>query len=187
MDWDTLIAALVGALIGISSSLITLFVNHYFQRKHDDRKRKWELEDRAINRHLEFRDINLKHAQELLDSYFHEIQELCATEILLIHTENIEALRPSPDNESEKIKLTLKQISSLTAFDNIELGNLAVELASLYNEELENRLYIMSMIESSDDFDKQVLVAKVREFGERAISIMSKIQVELDKLTETAL
>ena len=60
---------LVGALIGIVSSLLSVTVGNIFQDRREIRKRKWDLEDRERNRYVAARDDRLLEAQAYLGFY----------------------------------------------------------------------------------------------------------------------
>ena len=63
---------LVGALIGIVSSLLTLIVGNIFQDRREVRKRKWELDDRTLTRRQELWMSRIKDTRDLVEDY-HEI------------------------------------------------------------------------------------------------------------------
>jgi hypothetical protein len=102
---------LVGALIGILSSLLTLIVGNHFQRKNDERKRKWDLEDRDINRKINAKDEKLQEAQTYLEAYRESLRQLLFLETRLIMSGG--SYSPSVHNE---VSEAFDKIRSLTNF-----------------------------------------------------------------------
>jgi hypothetical protein len=67
---------IIGIVLGVVLTLLTLSVGSYVQNGKDERQRKWELEDRESDRRSLIQDMRMKEAREMVDIYDVYLSEL---------------------------------------------------------------------------------------------------------------
>jgi len=125
---------LIGGFIGLSSSLITLLVSNYFQRRNDERKRSWELEDRKNNIKLEVRRILIEEGKANL-KIFSEANKILIDIQYTIKGADFQQIDSEIERAAEIIKSSSNQLVSLKALDDKELSELVDYLITLYRQD----------------------------------------------------
>lgn len=125
---------LIGGFIGLSSSLITLLLSNYFQRRNDERKRSWELEDRKNNIKLEVRRILIKEGKANLKT-FSEANKILIDIQYTIKGADFQQIDSEIERAAEIIKSSSNQLVSLKALDDKELSELVDYLITLYRQD----------------------------------------------------
>lgn len=173
---------LIGALIGIVSSLLTLIIGNYFQDRREIRKRIWELEDRETNRYLEAKDKRIQEAQAYLDTYEK------AAKLLMTVEHNMITNRPAEKNwadldEVEKLtKFTAKRLVSMDLLNDEELKVLDKQLIAIFNSEIEFAADLQERFSKGDTIDVKVLL---RNFYSEIALVISEMQKRIEILTQT--
>jgi len=175
---------IIGALIGIVSSLLSQIASNYFQRKNDERKRKWELEDREFNRRTKFNDSRIAEAQEYINTYLEVSRILFTFETAMTISEDIEPYRAGFDKIIELTNFTANRMGSVYLGDS-ELADLNTELVSLCDTEIDNTFALIASIRKKETLDKEAIITRVKDFSARTGVLFGKMQNRLDKLAQT--
>lgn len=165
----------VGWSLGLFSSLIGAIVNNYFQRKQNERKRRWELEDKQT----EIKNKRIEDAQVLLNSFMYELKSLIVAKHMLIQTQDVKIFQTIIKELPDKMDFSLSQFASSMGLGDFEISKLVIDLQKIFNEELASIVDIMAKIEKGDAIDKVVLFGKLIAFEEQSLSIVSNIQSKL--------
>jgi hypothetical protein len=181
---------LVGALIGILSSLLTLIVGNHFQRKNDERKRKWDLEDRDINRKINAKDEKLQEAQTYLEAYRESLRQLLFLETRLIMSGG--SYSPSVHNEVseafDKIRsltnFPFKRLFSIDFLNDPELKEIDKKLRRVFNEEMNYAFELRMKCILKDDINKAVLEQRKGEFNKTISRILGDMQRRLEEISK---
>ena len=180
MDWATFfekysqsIFSLGGVILGSLTTLITLFVGSFFQRKSDERKRKWELEDRILTRRQDLWMSRIKDARDLVDDY-HEIT------VTLANVLRTELLDPELAMADERIYKDLahqyedkhKKKISMWIINDDEINDTLKKLTSLMDKCLDELPEMSKDLDMIDKFERQaetyitILKWRLDELGE---------------------
>jgi hypothetical protein len=177
---------LIGALIGILSSLLTVTVGNYFQDRREIRKRKWELEDREFNGHTDTKNDRLREAQSYLDTYNETGRLLVDAEIQLMTTADIDKSLKELDAIRELMNFTSRKLLSIHALNDPKLKELNEKLVSHFINETTNLLDLRSrIINSKDDIDKEQVSRSITKFNLGMAELIREMQFRLNELAET--
>jgi hypothetical protein len=135
-----------GVLIGSIPTFVYMLTNLYFQNKHEDKIRKWQLEDQERNEYFTRLKIRVKEAENILQTVYESGLSFISQERSILnavgHPEDKESVMSglndfSPVMYSQHIYLS-NVISIGAAVGDQELEDAAREFESLLSRESSN-------------------------------------------------
>jgi hypothetical protein len=168
---------LIGGLIALFSSLITLFISTYFQRKSDERKRTWELDDRKNNIKLEVRKALINEGKTNLQTFSEANRILIDIQQAIKGTADFQQINSEIEKAAEKIKTSSNQLVRLKTLRDRELSGLVDHLITLYRRtewislDLTGDFYVAGPATSNYSYDKllrscvsaELLIRKIQD------------------------
>lgn len=196
---------IIGGAISVASicltSIVTLlaaWIAYYFQKKNDERKREWEIEDKKTNRHVAITDMRIKDAKDFLDIYINIIDNITNLEgsimgeiagqplsALLMNPVKIEDATKSYQQIVKSVNDTKGKRISFLILDNRELNEHLDAFLALVADELVYMGETMNKA-SKDGFfeDKTEYLENVLFFNQRASAFIQTMHTRLDELAK---
>lgn len=182
MSSDTL-NLIVGAIIGLVSSLVAVTVTNYFQSRRDDKRRRWELEDRQLERGLKVILSRAEQARRYMNLYFDVILGLENCEMVLVHTKSTSELAETVLRLKPLIEDTTKAHAGVLNLNDPELNTEVQEMIGLVRHEYDEAKALDERMRGPDPISAEVELARIREFFHRGNVLRVQILNRIDQIS----
>ncbi|RPI93970.1 MAG: hypothetical protein EHM40_08155 [Chloroflexi bacterium] len=180
---------IIGAAIAIVSSLLSQIAGNYFERKSDERKRKWELADREFNRRAQFLDKKLEEVQSHLANLVELSRKMNEYQIGIITVGAVSSYGNKAFTEINELAESMaKKVMNVFLLNDKELNDLHEKLLSLLREERQHinliRNDIYAKETTKEPIDKEPLLQKASDYNKQAAQLLGDIYRRVDMISQ---
>ena len=186
VDWAAIVKD-YGVVITAGAGLLGIFLTFIFARSHYTRSRKWQLEDKVLERRIKLWDTGIKEVRDYTDACSKAILVVSAFEEALIKNYGVAETRKMFE-ELPDVWLDDKIIITVYSFDNKELQEHYDKLSDLLLTEYENVKNLDYAINNRQTLDLETIAHRRDTFLHdsthhrvRMITILDKLEKSLPK------
>jgi hypothetical protein len=184
MDWATFFKEYQG-IITVVSTLLGIVLTYFLTKRHYERNRNWQLEDRAFTRRSKFIDGRIEELESYLSTYIDMTRILVEFEVRIILDKEVGGNVADIDRIPELLDSTRKGILTLTTLNDSELNEANHELVTRFTKEYSNSGDLQEMIENNESLDTDAILTRVLEFQYDTVALITIMQRRLDELAQT--
>lgn len=173
---------IVGGLISLISTLLTLIVTYLFQQVHDEKIREWEQQDKEAAQYREIYIARLKEVEAFVHLYFEIINKLLVCEITLVNSEYPKQDYQELLNINPALEAATKNYSSFQFINDPELVKLSGEIMILTQTEYHIANEIFEKLLKKEPIDKEVELKRIWQFYNSGGDVRANMIKRIDYL-----
>jgi hypothetical protein len=173
---ESTITLLVGASISLVSSLLVLIVSNYLQRKSDERRRIWELQDRKNARIREAREKKIASVNDCIETYHSVFNVITKFEVALIRgDEDLALYKENFDMAVKTTNFPFEKTKNIITLNNITIRDLDAKVSQFLYEERRHAEDLYNLRQGNQMMDS----TKEQERLTESIKVFSNLLAEM--------
>jgi hypothetical protein len=168
----------IAIIFGFGGVVVGAVLSYFFTKSHYEQKRRDDLADKELERHLRLRDKTLEEVESYIDVLMEMSRKLFSYQLGMI-TGELEYSKAVAEEIATLRRMIPKKIINIDLLDDEEVSKLHDQVIGIVEDSDGYRIELKRMIEEEKPLDKAALLDRAFEFHGRVAELTGRIQRRL--------